>query len=56
MAAPSVYIFECKLGVNQCIDISIRTSIRLSGDLRYIVLTICQYKVGFEKSTFNRLA
>ena len=28
MAAPSVYIFEGILGVNQCIDISIRTSIR----------------------------
>ena len=45
-----------QLGVNQYIDISIRTGIRLSGDKRYIVLTIRQYNVGFENSTFNRRA
>ena len=44
------------IGVNQYIDISIRTSIRLSGDIRYIILTIRQYNVGFENSTFNRQA
>ena len=44
------------LGVNQYIDISICIGIRLSGDIRYIVLMIRQYNVGFENSTFNRLA
>ena len=44
------------VGVNQYIDISIRTGIRLSGDIRYIVLTIRQYNVGFENSTFDRRA
>ena len=41
------------VGVNQYIDISIRTGIRLSGDIRYIVLTIRQYNVGFENRNFD---
>ena len=42
--------------MNQYINISIRISVRLSGDIRYIVLTIRQYNVGFENSSFDRRA
>ena len=44
------------VGVNQYIDISIRTGICLSGDIQYIVLTIRQYNVRFENTTFDRWA
>ena len=43
-----------RLGVNQYINIYVHTGIRLSGDIRYIVLMIRQHNVGFEKSTFIR--
>ena len=44
------------VGVNQYIDILICIGICLSGDIQYIVLTIRQYNVGFENSSFDRRA
>ena len=48
--------YVCIRGESIYINISICTGIRLSGDIRYIVLMIHQCNVWFKNSTFERRA